>query len=79
MNAMKKEKDIFVDDLGFLYERDRHLWIEREWKHFRLKGRLKKALREDSSVRIVASGSAVAEQLHRYYRVPSERISFPED
>lgn len=67
-----------MSDLGFLYERRHHLWVEREWKHFRLRRRLKKALRAGSVIKITAADAKVAEQLHRYYRVPSERISVPE-
>lgn len=67
-------KDIFVKDLGFLYERKGHLWVEREWKHFRLRKRLRKALGSRKGTRIIAVDQKVAEELHRYYRVPVERI-----
>ncbi len=64
----KPERVVEVDDLSFLYDPEHFSWLEREKRHFRLKRALKRA------DRIIALNPRAALDLHKYYRVPSERI-----
>lgn len=56
------------EDLGFLYDPDHYSWLQRH----RLNWSVKRELKRGGP--FVVRNEAVAEQLHRYYRVPKEDI-----
>ena len=73
---MKKTTDyksskrvVEVNDISFLNDRDhRYGWFRRHYKHFRLRRALKKAKT------IIAADPKVANEIHRYYFIPNDRI-----
>ncbi len=74
MTAHKKKKcgrkTVYVDDLTFLGDRTADCtWLQRHFRHHRLRHRLKKA---DS---VVAGNSRTADDLVRYYFIPREKIT----
>lgn len=63
-------KTVYVDDLTFLGDRTADCtWIQRHFRHHRLKLKLKKA---DS---VVAGNARTADDLVRYYFVPRSKIT----
>lgn len=57
------------DDLSFLYDPDHFSWLERHILNIGIKRQIR------GCEPITAHSEKVAEQLHRYYRVPKERIN----
>lgn len=72
---MKKYKDrqgkkvVEVRDLSYLSRRDHpYNWLQRHFHHHRLRRALKKA------ARVIAANPVVAQDIHRFYFIPKERI-----
>lgn len=73
---MKKYRDIEgkrvveVSDLSYLTDRNhRYNWFQRHFHHHRLRRALKKASR------VIAADKSVAQDVHRFYFIPHERIT----
>lgn len=66
--TVKGRHVVEVSDLSFLYDREHFCWLGREWRHFRLKKALKTA------EQLLATDEKTAAELHKYYRVPLEKI-----
>lgn len=62
-----------LNTLDFLYDMESYGWLERH----RLNRACKKEIRaaEESGENVVVANSRVAEELHRYYMVPKEKIT----
>lgn len=74
---MKKYRDIEgrrvveVSDLSYLTDKNhRYNWLQRHYHHHRLRRALKKASK------IIAADKTVAYDIHRFYFIPINRISF---
>ncbi len=61
------------DTLSFLYDPDHFSWLRRHVLNHACKKEIRATLK--SGAKIVVSNDKVAEELHRYYRVPYDRIS----
>lgn len=60
-------------DLGYLYDPDHYSWLDRHVLNSRVKREIREAMKSGSM--IAAANEQVAEELHRYYRVPRENIT----
>ena len=74
MTVLKNKKSgckiVYVDDLTFLGDRTADCtWLQRHFRHHRLRLRLKKA---DS---VVAGNARTADDLVRYYFIPRDKIT----
>ena len=72
---MKKYKDkegrrvVEVSDLSYLTDRNHpYNWLQRHFHHHRLRRALKKA------AKVVAHDKKVANDIHRFYFIPNDRI-----
>ena len=62
-----------LENLGYLYDPDHYSWLRRHILNRQVKNQFRRALRAGQSVEV--ANFLVAEELHRYYRVPKERIT----
>jgi len=72
MARTKCISDGVILDLSFLYDPEHFSWIERHCLNCRCKKMVKRAAAEGRVLPVASE--QVAEQLHRYYRVPKDRI-----
>jgi len=62
------DNSVLVEDLSFLYDPDHFSWIHRMNLNRKHKKNIKKA------TRVMAVSDEVAYQVHKYYKVPLEKI-----
>lgn len=62
-----------LDTLSFLYDPDHFSWFRRHVLNHVCKKEIRTAMR--SGAKVVVANGKVAEELHRYYRVPYDMIS----
>lgn len=62
-----------LDTLSFLYDPDHFSWLRRHLMNRACKKEIRAAMKSGENV--VAANAKAAEELHRYYRVPYDRIT----
>lgn len=62
-----------LSSLSFLYDPDHFSWLKRHVLNSACKREIRAALKAGENIPV--ANSQVAEELHRYYRVPKESIT----
>ncbi len=63
---------MILSDLSFLYDPNHFSWLRRHVLNFRVKREIKAAARDGRKIQVLSE--KVAEDLHKYYRVPVDSI-----
>ena len=63
---------MILNDLSFLYDPDHFTWLRRHILHMQVRREIKAATREGRKIQVLSE--KVAEDLHKYYRVPVDSI-----